>query len=336
MNIQPNAETQGSQLWDITNRSRPRRIAAAFPKTNNGVELAFAGENGVLSWNRAGRQAELWDITSGTHRPLGRITFPNAPNGEDLISSPDLRWVAALNSGDNRIQDAFLLDLRDLKAPRKVTIPNQNKGIPLAIGVGGRLLAATKTNPETDNASKSILRLWDISDRAKPRYTDVDTGHRGQVRNASFSPDGRILATVGDENAIKLWNIEDPRKPRELGKLTGAYMTPGFSFSPDGRMLASPGSDNAAWLWNIRDPAHPQHTTTLSQPDPVADVAFNADGRTLATSGYGETVRLWDVSPIESTDADLIREACEVAHGGLTREEWQKFVPGMPFRQICT
>jgi WD40 repeat protein len=76
------------------------------------------------------------------------------------------------------------------------------------------------------------------------------------------------------------------------------------------------------------------HVAALRQPHEVAAstghapglgaVAFSPAGHTLVTGGNDRTVRLWD------TDFDRVTaRICAVAQPRITREQWDRYFPGV-------
>jgi WD40 repeat protein len=153
------------------------------------------------------------------------------------------------------------------------------------------------------------VRLWDITDPARPGEVAVLGGYDHGVHSLAYRPDGNVLATACVDGTVRLWDVADPRRPRELTRLRGSTRVPaGVTFSPDGRTLVTGGSDDAGhgtvlW-WDVTDPRQPrQLTIPTGKTGPVYDAAFSPDGRTLATAQFTTTglagrhdVRLWDVT----------------------------------------
>lgn len=119
--------------------------------------------------------------------------------------------------------------------------------------------------------------------------------HGGDVRTVAFSPiDASLLATAGESNIIKLWNL----KNNTVQILRGhPDIVNSVAFSSNGELLASGSEDRTIRLWNV----HSQENIATFDHDNtrIKAVTFSPDSRILASSGRDGQLKLWDVSTWE-------------------------------------
>ncbi len=110
------------------------------------------------------------------------------------------------------------------------------------------------------------------------------------MNSVAFSPDGRSLASGGEDNNIKLWDVETGIEQRSLVGHSSRVMS--VVFSPDSSMLASGSWDNTVKLWDVKTGI--ERRSLNGHSDQVTTVAFSPDGRTIASGSTDTTTRLWN------------------------------------------
>jgi WD40 repeat protein len=145
-----------------------------------------------------------------------------------------------------------------------------------------------------------LASLLALAIRAQPDQKAelvVQTGHSSAVDCVVFSRDGRLLASAGHDDVIKVWDATTGVELRSFkGHGTFLYsLTSDFrnsvAFSPDGKTLAAGSQDSTVKLWDI---ASGELRTLKGHSGWVNSVAFSPDGKTLAS--VGGSVMLWDVA----------------------------------------
>ncbi len=221
------------------------------------------------SWAKADKLGLLLNVSRG-HTGVVRM----------LAFAPDGRTVATSSlDGTVRLWDvATGVERHTLRAGGEVfSVAFNDDGRQVLAGAAGR------------------VATWDVRTGKAGPLLKAD---HGRVLGLAVSPDGKWLATGGEDHTIKLWYAHTRAERATFRGHTGPVQQ--IIFSRYGRTLLSAGRDGTVRFWDV---AHRSaRPLAVRHSGPLWSLALARDGRTLATATDDE-VLLWDAEALTKRGA---------------------------------
>jgi hypothetical protein len=112
------------------------------------------------------------------------------------------------------------------------------------------------------------------------------------VLSASFSPNGRLVATASENGAVVLWDLAIGRPVRNFSGHRDAVNS--VVFSPDGEQLLTASVDSLATLWNVSTGRVVRRFS--GHAGAVTSAVFSSDGKKILTGSADKMAILWDAA----------------------------------------
>ncbi|MGI9242560.1 MAG: protein kinase domain-containing protein [Verrucomicrobiales bacterium] len=238
-------------------------------------QVTFSPDGSLLATASFDGTVVLWSVATGEKFR----TLQHQSRVWDVAFSPDGSMLAS--GGETMIK---LWDLSS-RAPAR-QLRSDDDILALAFSPDGHRLASGGMN----------IRMWDVA-------TGEEIGSFQRVekitRDVAFSPYGDLLATVGFDEKLLLWDVGDGRdlnKPsrafRRVPRPERLSVQRAVEFHPDGAFLTCAGDGGKLHFFTVPGLDKIAETPALHTSG-VTALSFSPDGDLIASSGVDKALRIW-------------------------------------------
>lgn len=336
-------------IWNISDLPK----AAGYFQIDGFVSKAKFSPSG--DWMAVSDDTRVWLLNAEQIADKnGLLQKPSIFNAggfiEDLIISPDSKWIAAS-------ADIGKITLYNVTTSTRVVINRSGFHQKIAFSPDSQYLIT--------GDSDGVVQEWDVNTgkAASTLFTDKDKG----VSSLAAHTDELV---VGLDDKIVFIDIASAEIKAQLDSPGDHQLV---AFSPDGSLFAANNSSGQIYIWQrngdaftlintlpfeqvysmafnkqgdqllvgvlgnvfVLDSFTGREITKIRHVDVVNDLSFSADGRQLATVSL-RAVQFWDIQQmIDSAAEDIVGAACARLTQNFDQAQWDAFFSPEPYRKMC-
>jgi WD40 repeat protein len=276
--ISTHNQSEGLRSWSV---ETGKELAPLKGIQSNAVSLAYSADGKWLAVGHAQPSLSLVDLkTSDAAQKLKTLGgFTSSLRWVDF--TPDGRALLAFdNSGTLTVFD-----------PEKSTELRK-----LQVGISQALPAISPDGKRVILCEGNVVDARNI-DTGEPVYPFE--GHRSYLLQTAVSPGGKLVATMGQDNTLRVWDLATSQQVLERRR--PGYGSPTVAFTGDGRHLLWANSPTSIEFLEVATiaPNKPVVAAREIRGNQFAMFAISADGRTLVannSAGGGGGAQTWDLT----------------------------------------
>ncbi len=140
-------------------------------------------------------------------------------------------------------------------------------------------------------ATGRLIHVWEVP---AMRILRSLRGHARPIRRLVLSPDGKHLASGGEDSSVKVWDVAEGQAQTSLTRRPETSRAVALAFSADDRLLASGGSDAVVRVWDLTE--RRRRLALRRHGETVVGVAFGKEARDLLSVDRDGIVCRWDLA----------------------------------------
>lgn len=175
-------------------------------------------------------------------------------------------------------------------------------------------VSSVSFNPKDGNilvsgSEDKSIKIWKNDGKQMKEYKTLPVG--SSVTAVAFHPEGKMFASVSDDNKVRFWDIEGgllfPPLDAHKEKISS------LSFSPDGKYMITASDDQTVKLWEVNGKTATVKKTLIGN-FLVFNVTFSRDSKMLALANRDKVV-LWLLDNLELET--IVDNSCDWIHNYL-------------------
>jgi WD40 repeat protein len=217
--------------------------------------------------------------------PLQQCNDPSSP----LLKMKSMTTTNTVAATPNTV--AHFMAQSRLTAPRADRPLRGFQATPV-LGHATRVKCIALSPAETDFASCSNEDASiSLNNLGVKMEVGIFTGHQDTIINATFSPDGKYLATTSKDKTMILWDV---MTTKNLLIFTHPKVVICCSFGPDSKYLVSGCQDRVCRLWDTK--RGKEWLSYTSHEGIIISIAFSPDGNYVCSASADKSLRVWSAT----------------------------------------